>query len=205
MRRKRVVVSVRIVALAAVVCAALLCRGAFGGKGRGPKPSAWDGNLKGGFSRTGVWIGGNSSTGILWKETVYACDAAERVLTSRVQWVNFDPPHLGAEGVTEFVGQYVRTGKNTYDYFAIAHLIGPVGDVRNQVLAIFVMTSRDGHFVDRNTWENTFELAIYLAAQDEDGDGLPDPGQVPPLRIPYEDTAMRFPLLDVSGPWPDME
>jgi hypothetical protein len=158
------------------------------------------------FSRTGVWIGGDWRTDILWKETVYRCDAAERVLTSRIQWVNAVPENMGAESLTDFVGQYVRTGKNSYAYFAIGYFTGTVDDHPNQVVAIIVMTGRNGWFVDENTWEyKDGTLAIYLPSQDADGDGLPDAGQEPVMAIPYAGSAKRFPLVDVSSPWPETE
>jgi hypothetical protein len=201
MTRKRVIALLAVVGL--VGSALLIPWTVVGGDDDMGKPSKDDDGPR--FSRAGVWIGGDWTSEYLWKETASLCDPAGKKLTSRLRFVNLDPvDYPGADAVTDFVGKYVRTGKNTYDYTGIAYLTGPVGDVRNQVLYIGVMSGW-GDLVDCNTWEYGGLYGAFLADQDVDGDGLPEPGQEPFMRIPFEGVAKRLPMVDVSGPWPEMQ
>ncbi len=106
-----------------------------------------------------------------------------------LQQVNPDPTLSGmfpeADRQSDWIGQIVQTGWNTYESTVVYYGTQKVEDqLRPQILYIAVLYG-EGYLVDLNTLTGAGTFAVFLAEQDADGDGFPDEGQEPIYCGPY--------------------
>lgn len=88
-------------------------------------------------------------------------------------------PLLPVDSNSPLLGYVVLTSPDTTSFnsywYGIKKGVPPALDV-----VVFIGRAwGEGKFLDSGKVENTYHFEIYVAAQDADGDGLPDEGQVP--------------------------
>jgi hypothetical protein len=97
-------------------------------------------------------------------------------------------------------GEAIRTGPRSFDY--TLHFWGL--DSTNRRVSLVVSSGakvfRDGDCSMYDTVGGT--LAVYLPAQDANGDGFPDDGETPVACVPIELTARRMGILPPCKPSP---
>lgn len=102
-------------------------------------------------------------------------------------------PQLPADHNSPLLG-YVETtapGRTAFDsyWYGIKKGVPPALDV-----ILFIGRAwGEGRLLPSGQLENTYHFEIYLASQDADGDGLPDPGQVPVNAFTIVSTDTRIP------------
>jgi hypothetical protein len=92
------------------------------------------------------------------------------------------PSQFGSvEESGDFVGEMVMTGPNTANYTIVGYgrkKLNPPTPFMQQVVLIW-MDSGQTTFTGPGKSQSTHNVAYYFPTADVDGDGLPDPGQVP--------------------------
>lgn len=151
----------------------------------------------------GAFIGNNGGENI-WNCLQGPLDPAGKTCTLRVNLTSYGPTMagllaaLGADTISEMVGEEVMTGRNTAKY-------GTVGCANQQGnpptrRAILVMNGT----LEFNTRDNitvNYVIDVYPVNvpgvpinADANADGYPDAGAAPMLSIPGEDHATRVPI-----------
>jgi hypothetical protein len=91
-----------------------------------------------------------------------------------------EPPASEADHKTDFVGNMVRTGPDTWAYTGVLYGTRKAeGQTQSEILYVEVVQGTTTSTADGNTLTNEGTSAFYLPEQDVDGDGLPDADQVP--------------------------
>ncbi len=124
-----------------------------------------------------------------------------------VLWqVNPNPSFFGT--FPEFTGgsqfwatESVRTGPNTYETGMIVYNTQPVEGLLDQVASVGIVTGT-WTITGPETNEGESTLSSYMAAQDADGDGLPDEGQEPIACTPFPFTSRRVGIQPACIPAP---
>ena len=139
---------------------------------------------------SGVWVG-TSPDGSIFTETLIA-DASGKRFRYTIEGLGINNadvtlgglfPGVGASGLAAR-GEGVRIAPNTFRYKSIIHGIvdNPPGEPNDY--SYIRIDEGVSEFVDCNTQHVTNNLSIYLAEQDADQDGLPDPGESPIIFVP---------------------
>ena len=144
--------------------------------------------------------------------TVIPLDPAGNTLTfiaradnSDPTFMSTEPPSAEADHLTDYVGNAVRTGPDTWAYTAVAYGTKKVeGQLLPEILYMDVPQGTLTSTEDGNTLTSEGSSAYYLPEQDVDGDSFPDadqepiycspPGGFPMTRIPVNPPCVPTPL-----------
>jgi hypothetical protein len=122
--------------------------------------------------------------------TIYRCDNAYPNLGDP------NPPLSEADHMTDFVGNAVRTGPNTWEGTAISCGTKKVeGQANPEMVWIAVWTGTTTLSDGGNTDISEGMFALYMPEQDTDGDAFPDEGQEPVWCGFHTNVARRLPML----------
>jgi hypothetical protein len=115
-----------------------------------------------------------------------------------------NPPLSEADHLTDFVGNMVRTGSNTWDYTGVAYGTKKVeGQGRPEILYVAVVQGTTTCTEDGNALTSEGTFALYLPEQDANGDGFPDADQEPAYcGPPAAFTIVRMPVTPPCVPTP---
>ena len=132
--------------------------------------------------------------------TIYRCDNAYPTLGDP------NPPLSETDHMTDFVGNMVRTGPNTWEGTALCCGTKKVeGQPNPEMVWIMVWTGTTTLSDGGNTDVSEGMLSLYMAEQDADGDGFPDEGQEPIWCGPHTNVARRLPMVAPCVPPPPPE
>jgi len=120
-------------------------------------------------------------------------DPTGKRLVGRIGAVN-DIINPAVPGSGASVATYLRSRKGTYQFTWILSFAVNNWPQRGTVTSINIY-SGTVECTGPDSLAFTGMWSIYDPSQDQNGDGLPDPGQVPFLRVPFVWTAVRLPLL----------
>ena len=168
--------------------------------------AAWSDGETQAFKLEGTWIAKLAGTTVpAWTYNISPSDPSGRRASFQAEMLAYGDPTFGgafdAEYQTGFMGEAVLTGPNEAVFTIPNYGIKKVGGVPQLVYIV----------VDSGTIKRTapgkveviHNLAIYLPAQDADGDGLPDQGQAPMVCVPnILSVDTRLPLLPPCTPPP---
>lgn len=115
-----------------------------------------------------------------------------------------EPPLSEADHLTDYVGNMVRTGPNTWDYTGIAYGTKKVeGQGMPEILYVGVVQGAVTSTEDGNAMTTDGNFALYMPEQDVDGDGFPDADQEPVWCSPLGGfTITRMPIVSPCEPTP---
>jgi len=136
-----------------------------------------------GMPLAGTWIATIEDSDIVAWAIITAQNPEHTKFGQLWQQYNPDPTLSGmfpeADHQSDWVGQVVQTGWNTYESCAIYYGTQKVEDqLRPQILYMAVLYG-EGRLVDLNSFTASGTFAVFLAEQDADGDGFPDEGEEP--------------------------
>ena len=118
--------------------------------------------------------------------------------------MNSNPTYFGLipEGEEDgpWATQTVKTGPNTYESSMVVYTTkkgaGPLSETVS-----FVTTKAKWTITGPDANEGTATQSVYLAKQDADSDGLPDPGQQPTICMAFTYTSKRLKSMPGCVPW----
>jgi hypothetical protein len=115
-----------------------------------------------------------------------------------------EPPLSEVDHLTDYVGNMVRTGPNTWDYTGIAYGTKKVeGQSMPEILYVGVVQGTLTSTEDGNAMTTDGTFALYMPEQDVDGDGFPDADQEPVWCSPPGGfTITRMPIMPPCVPTP---
>lgn len=115
-----------------------------------------------------------------------------------------EPPFSEADHLTDYVGNMVRTGPNTWDYTGIGYGTKKVeGQGMPEILYVGVVQGTVTSTEDGNAMTTDGNFAVYMPEQDVDGDGFPDADQEPVWCSPPGGfTITRMPIIPPCVPTP---
>jgi hypothetical protein len=115
-----------------------------------------------------------------------------------------DPPASEADHLTDFVGNMIRTGPNTWAYTGVAYGTKTIeGQGMPVLLYIQIVQGTATSTADGSAVTNEGSAAFYLPEQDVDGDGFPDADQEPVFCSPPGAFAItRMPVTPLCAPTP---
>ena len=119
-------------------------------------------------------------------------------------FMSTDPPAAEADHLTDYVGNAVRTGPDTWAYTVMAYGTKKVeGQLLPEVLYVDVACGTTTSTADGNVLTGEGSSAYYLPEQDVDGDCFPDADQEPIYCSPPGPTTMtRIPVTPPCVPTP---
>ncbi|MCU0916368.1 MAG: hypothetical protein MUC88_17665 [Planctomycetes bacterium] len=106
----------------------------------------------------------------------------------------------GANAHSQMIGVEEKTSPTTFRN-TLVHYGLKTGGVQDEVVYIAVTTS-EGTVDAEGRTEFTATQAFFLPKQDADGDGFPDPGQMPVLVTPYTGKSTPTKLMPMYEPTP---
>lgn len=117
-------------------------------------------------------------------------------------FMSTEPPSGEADHLTDYVGNMVRTGPDTWDYTGIAYGTKKVeGQLLPEILYMDVPQGTLTSTEDGNAFTIEGSSAFYLPEQDVDGDCFPDADQEPIYCSPPGLTTMtRIPIMPPCVP-----
>jgi hypothetical protein len=160
------------------------------------------------WSPVGTWLVSSPTPAgnTLLLHTVHAQDLTGTNFGGIMKEINSNPTFFGmipsAEaGGDHWPSQTVRTGLNSYVstflYYTTRKGAGPMAEI----VAIGVVNA-NWTITGPDTNEGDATISMYLAAQDADGDGLPDEGQKPTICTPFTYTSKRLKPMPGCVPTP---
>jgi hypothetical protein len=142
----------------------------------------------------GAWIATLAEVNIITEWTITPLNPERTEFISVLRQVKPNPTLGGtveADRETDWIGQIVQTGWNTFESTVVSYGTKTVEDQpQPQIVYIRVMYGR-GRLVDLNTIEAEGTTAIFLPNQDADSDGFPDENQIPIWCGPYTLTSCK--------------
>lgn len=160
-----------------------------------------------GWPVEGVWIvvvptpAGN----ITMLHTLDSQDPMGAQFTTVIQQVNKNPTFFGmfpeADSASEWVGQTIKKGRNSYETTMLIYGTkegqGPLAEIVH-----IEVCNANWEIIERNRIEGEATVAVYLADQDGDFDGLPDEDQEPIICAYYTYSAKRLQPIPPCEPTP---
>ena len=115
-----------------------------------------------------------------------------------------NPPLSEVDHMTDYVGNMIRTGPNTWDYTGIAYGTKKVeGQARPEIIYVGVVQGTATSTDDGSAFTNEGTFALYMPEQDVNGDGCPDANQEPVYcSPPHVFTIKRMPVTPPCVPTP---
>jgi len=164
--------------------------------------TAWSDRNHQPFKFEGAWIGKAPGTPLTWTYTLAPSDSSGRRAALTGGFVTGDPTLFGlfpdAKTSTPFVGDCVVTGHDSGTYTALHY--GMKNGASGPEIVYIVMDAGTITQKAPGRLEVVHTLAIYLPAQDADGDGLPDKGQSPIACVPVPSLDTRLPIVAPCQP-----
>jgi steroid delta-isomerase-like uncharacterized protein len=162
------------------------------------------------YSPVGTWIVSvpTPERNIILLHSIYPQDAAGNTAGSTMIQVNANPTVFGllpdVEAETPWVGQTVRIDRNTFETSFITYGTKQ-GDGILPEIATMIMCNANWTITGPTTNVGRSTLSVYLADQDTNGDGLPDPDQEPTICLGFTFTSNRLPSVPacVVPPMPE--
>jgi len=145
----------------------------------------------------GGWIG-NNGAGNIWNALQIPLDPAGRTAATRIHLPIYNTDFagllaaLGADTISDAVGEVKMVGRNTANYRTVFYLHAQGNPPTLSAIAVNAGTVT---YTGPDNFEVAYTIDVYLPGADADADGLPDPGSVPIISIPGLDTAKRVPAL----------
>jgi len=132
---------------------------------------------------------------------IYRCDNAYPTLGDP------NPPLSETDHMTDFVGDMVRTGPNTWEGTAVAYGTKKVEAQPNPEMVYIAVFQGTLTYTDNGNSEVSEGMfALFLPQQDADGDGFPDEDQMPVYCGPSATVASkRMPMVPPCVPAPPPE
>lgn len=160
------------------------------------------------WSPVGTWVVSAPTPigNITLLHSVHAQDSSGKYYGGMLKQVNTNPTFFGMFPDWEAGGdiwavQTVRTGadsfESTFVYYITKNGEGPIA----QTVGIGICNAT-WRLTGPNTNEGESTIAVYLASQDVDGDGLPDEDQKPVVCMPFTYTCRRLTMIPGSEPTP---
>jgi len=155
-----------------------------------------------GWALDGTWIvvAPTPLGNMIFRNTYIAQDPQKTRFTGDVEQINWPPVLIDlypdVERIKIAPAPVIRTGLNSYEGTMIEYFTKAGGPAAEEIVGIGVIHG-SMEFVGPDSLEGQGTGAYYLAAQDTDGDGLPDEGQEPVLCVPWAYSATR--LRTVAG------
>jgi hypothetical protein len=119
--------------------------------------------------------------------------------------VNKNPTLFGmfpeAEDSTAWLTKTVWAGRKSVETINLSYGTKKGESPLTETVTICIARS-EYTFTGPNTNEGTAVLSVYLAEQDVDGDGFPDPGEEPVTCVPYTFTSRRLNMMPACIPTP---
>lgn len=152
---------------------------------------------------------GNNGAGNVWNALQIPLDPAGRTAAVRVNMTAYNAEFagllaaLGADTVTEFVGELAMISRDTAKYGSVAYANQQGNPPQRR--AILVMNGKL-HFTGPDSFTVNYTIDVYpvnvpdtspfygLPNADANADGYPDKGTLPVLSIPGLDYASRVPI-----------
>ncbi len=161
------------------------------------------------WSPVGTWlVSAPTPVGnILMLHSIHAQDLAGVNFGGTIAQVNTNPTYFGMfpEGEMgvehHWASQTIRTGLNTYESTLLYYLTKQGAGPLAETVAIGVCNAT-WTITGPDTNEGTATVAMYLASQDADQDGLPDEGQEPVDCMPFSYTSKRLKSMPACVPTP---
>ncbi len=165
--------------------------------------SAWTDRNHEPFKLEGTWIARLQATPPQsWIYSFSPSDPSGREATFQGMNIVGDPTFGGvfpeAQQSMAFAGKAVVTGRDEASYTVANYGIKKVG-AATEVVYIGLDSGTIRRISPGKTQVDHY-LAIFLAAQDADGDGLPDKGQVPIACVPFVSIDTSLPLMAPCKP-----
>ncbi len=152
---------------------------------------AWEGHH---YRLGGAFIG---SGGIIYSGYHAPLDPEGKTGALRVHTISYGAGFaglmraLGADTLTDAVGESVMTSRDTYKFTQVSFLTKAGNPPAIQAI---VVMSGTGRFTGPDTIVISYMFDVYPAAADANGDGLPDAGTKPVVSIPGTSQSQRVPL-----------
>jgi len=148
---------------------------------------------------SGVYTGIYNQTDTFTR-TVIPTDPLGNTITNIYKPCNPDPTiggNFDADHMTDYVGNMVRTGPNTWAFTAISYGTKKVeGNPKPEIVYIGIVEATMTYTDDAKTEVLTGTFAFYSSEDDADGDGFPDEGATPIWSGPLPTTtATRMPMV----------
>jgi hypothetical protein len=162
-----------------------------------------------GIPLAGAWIATLEDSDLVGYATITPENPEHTKFGQRWQQYNPDPTVSGmfpeADRQSDWVGQIVQTGWNTYESTVVYYGTQKVEDQRRPQILYIAVLYGEGRLVDLNTFTSAGTFAVFLAEQDADGDGFPDEGQEPVMCVPYAlESCKRVQVMPPCGPLPPL-
>jgi hypothetical protein len=145
----------------------------------------------------GSWIG--KGDGTVWTSVQTPLEPQGKAVALRVKFATYSPEFagllsaFGADTLSDFIGHGGLVNRNTSQFTLVGYAQAQGNPP--QICAILVGFGTF-QFTDQDHAVLQYTIAVYPAAADADGDGLPDAGTTPAVTLPnITDTAQRAPMV----------
>ncbi len=135
---------------------------------------------KGAVKLEGAWIAKVQGAPAQWSYVVSPDSSGRRAAFHGSIDVGFLTP-FGDDSTSPFIGEVVMTGHDTARFNSVWYGLKktPSGPIVTTQVVYIGMNSGEIKYVGQGEAVGTSNLAFYLPGADADGDGFPDPGQMP--------------------------
>jgi hypothetical protein len=124
-------------------------------------------------------------------------DSAAREATLHVKFTTYSiqmagvAAKFGADSFSDFVGEVVMINRTTGKWTLVGY---GLKQANPPTIGLILVAFGTFEFTDPAHAILRYTVNVFPAAADADGDGMPDPGAVPPIAFPVIDTAQRVPI-----------
>jgi hypothetical protein len=136
---------------------------------------------------------------------MYPLDSAGKRYSGLLWQVNDDPTGFGmfpgADQALVWMTLTVRTGPDSFETSMVRHSTKMGTGPTRETVTIAIGNCK-WKLTGPNSNEGEATVATYLAAQDADGDGLPDDGQKPAMCSAFTVTSRRLTMMPACVPTP---
>lgn len=138
--------------------------------------------------------------------SVNAQDSTGTRYSGTLKQVNANPTFFGVfpdaeAGGDIWASQTVRTGPDSFESTFLYYITKKGEGPLDETVGIGIANAT-WRLTGPNTNEGESTIAMYLAAQDADGDGFPDEGQEPVVCMPFTYTSKRLAMMPGHEPTP---